>query len=111
MKRLAHDRYFTSSDYNECVKSNGGCDHICINNILGHHCDCYDGFTLDRDNITCVANAECSGGVCTCLEGFVDEGTSGSGDTVKCVGTYITLAFLQSVFILKLLYSRRYNSI
>ena len=73
-----------TSDYNECVDDNAGCDQICVNTIPGYYCDCNDGYSLDSDNITCVANADCSDGVCTCLDGFMNE--SGTGE---CVGEYI----------------------
>ena len=82
---MIHDTSL-STDYNECINSNGGCDQICINTIPGYYCDCFDGFTLDTDNTTCVASADCSEGVCRCLDGFVNENISGSGDTVNCVG-------------------------
>ena len=83
---------YHSTDFNECVVNNGGCDQICINTIPGHWCDCNDGYSLDNDNITCIRNANCSEGVCVCLDGFVDDrgsgdqNISGSGNTVDCVG-------------------------
>lgn len=73
------------SDVNECATDNGGCDQNCTNTIPGHVCSCYDGFSLDDDNTTCVPNAICEDGVCQCLEGFENQ-AEGSGSGVDCVG-------------------------
>ena len=78
------------TDYNECVINNGGCDQTCINTLVGQKCECDDGYSLDSDGYSCIANAECINGVCVCLEGFVDESSSGSGNEtttrVNCTG-------------------------
>ena len=80
-------------DYDECSVSNGGCDQVCTNTIPGHQCSCHDLHSLDSDNTTCVPNAECTGGVCVCLEGFTDIGSrsgsgsaSGSNGSINCIG-------------------------
>ena len=74
-------------DYDECSVENGGCKQKCVNQIPGYECQCDSGYSLDSDNMSCVANAECSGGgddfVCQCLDGFRDE-TSGNIST--CIG-------------------------
>ena len=41
------------SDVNECLISNGGCQHIC-NNVLGSYvCSCQSGHSLNVDGHTC----------------------------------------------------------
>lgn len=47
--------FFYSSDYNECLDSNGGCEQLCVNSISSFQCNCLDGFVLD------VNGANCSG--------------------------------------------------
>ena len=86
----SHDTV-SPTDYNECVNNNGDCNQTCINTIPGHQCDCIDGYTLDSDNTSCVANAVCTEDGCTCLDGFMDESGSASGGTsgsesLNCVG-------------------------
>ncbi|XP_067018332.1 uncharacterized protein [Acropora muricata] len=34
------------TDCNECAKSNGGCDHRCVNYDGGYHCECGRGYKL-----------------------------------------------------------------
>ena len=79
--------YFILTDY-ECAVDNGGCDHICINTIVGQKCECIEGHSLYIDGSSCIANAQCIDGVCQCLDGFVNENSSGSGSgsMVNCVG-------------------------
>ena len=76
-------------DYDECSVENGGCEQKCVNHVPGYECQCDSGYSLDSDNMSCVANAECSGEgddfVCQCLDGFRDE-TNGSGSAQNCVG-------------------------
>ena len=80
--------YFTLTDYDECAIDNGGCDQICINTIVGQKCECNEGYSLDIDGSSCIANAQCIDGVCQCLDGFVNKNSSGSvsGSMVNCVG-------------------------
>ena len=57
---------------------------------MGEKCECDEGHSLDSDGTSCIANAECIDGVCECLDGFMNENSSGSGSgsatTVNCVG-------------------------
>ena len=44
-----------------CQRSNGGCDHMCSDAVIGVNCSCYDGYQLvDNQNCTgklyCIAN-------------------------------------------------------
>ncbi|XP_013067334.2 tolloid-like protein 1 isoform X2 [Biomphalaria glabrata] len=43
--------YYTDKD--ECSVNNGGCQHICRNNIGSFVCDCPEGFTLNDDLRSC----------------------------------------------------------
>lgn len=40
----------------ECAVSNGGCEHICINSQVGHHCECRSGYMLGVDHTSCLGN-------------------------------------------------------
>ncbi len=37
-------------DIDECQKSNGGCDQICLNRPGGFNCSCKDGYDLFMEN-------------------------------------------------------------
>ena len=87
---------FNRSHFNQTMTSvqcqNGGCEQKCVNQVPGYECQCDSGYSLDSDNMSCVANAECSGEgdnfVCQCLDGFRDEASgSGSGSTqsIYCI--------------------------
>ena len=39
-------------DIDECLVSNGGCEHICLNTNGSYHCSCQSGFKL-TNNIFC----------------------------------------------------------
>ena len=92
---------FFTTDYNECAIDNGGCDQICINTIMGQKCECDEGYSLDSDGSSCIANAQCIDGMCECLNGFIDDNSHGSGSgsvtRVNCVGKSLigTLTFLR----------------
>ena len=100
--------FVLSTDYNECSIDNGGCDHICINTIVGQKCECDEGYSLDSDGSSCIANAQCIDGVCECLDGFVNENSSGSGainaTTVNCVGKYLTCVYTYVIYLSSLHY-------
>lgn len=40
-------------DINECVTSNGGCEHQCKNTNGSYICQCKNGFFLDGNAKTC----------------------------------------------------------
>ena len=73
------------TDYDECAGENGGCEQRCVNTIPGHVCECNPGYDLNTDNKSCVANADCSEGMCYCLDGFIDINDS-QNDSLNCVG-------------------------
>jgi len=50
-------RNFTS-DVNECLTNNGGCDGLCINTLGSYKCQCPAGLKLDVDN-KCIDINEC----------------------------------------------------
>ena len=85
---------FLPLDYNECSVENGGCEQKCVNQVPGYECQCDSGYSLDSDNMSCVANAECSGEggnfVCLCLDGFRDDssgyGSSSGYNITSCIG-------------------------
>ena len=43
-----------STDINECVTANGGCDHTCTDTIGSYYCTCDNGYTLQSDKHKCV---------------------------------------------------------
>ena len=47
-----HDR---RPDEDECVVSNGGCDHTCDNDEGSFVCHWNDGFLLEEDGFTCTS--------------------------------------------------------
>ena len=62
-----------------------------MNTIPGYVCECNLGYNLNNDNRSCVANANCSEGVCNCLDGFTDVSENGNGTltTINCIGKFI----------------------
>ena len=48
-----NNNYFPSLDINEC-NGNHGCHHFCVNIIGSYKCDCFLGYTLDNNNISCI---------------------------------------------------------
>ena len=49
-----------STDTDECLTDNGGCDHICINTQGSFKCLCNTSYILMADNKTCAPNiTEC----------------------------------------------------
>ena len=45
--------YLPLLDINEC-NGNHGCHHFCVNIIGSYKCDCFLGYTLDNDNVSCI---------------------------------------------------------
>ena len=43
-----------SSDMNECLADNGGCQQDCFNNVGSYTCDCNVGYSLAGDGQSCV---------------------------------------------------------
>lgn len=43
---------FLSTDIDECLENNGGCDHTCKNTHGSFECLC-EGYELDEDGSTC----------------------------------------------------------
>ncbi|CAL1548715.1 unnamed protein product, partial [Lymnaea stagnalis] len=41
-------------DMNECIKNNGGCQHICNNTNGSFFCSCSEGYILQRDKRKCA---------------------------------------------------------
>ncbi|CAH1101058.1 unnamed protein product [Psylliodes chrysocephalus] len=49
----------TCEDIDECLQSNGGCSHICINTLGRSFCSCPSGLELSSDWKTCQDINEC----------------------------------------------------
>ncbi len=50
---LANDG-LSCRDINECINSNGGCDHRCHNTEGHFYCSCKYGYTLDNNGNNCT---------------------------------------------------------
>ena len=44
----------SSTDINECIINNGGCDQRCENTVGSFSCGCVAGFNLGNDGSTCT---------------------------------------------------------
>ncbi|XP_020811865.1 low-density lipoprotein receptor isoform X2 [Drosophila serrata] len=44
---------------NECASKNGGCMHHCVDLMVGHRCECHEGYTLSADKRNCQDINEC----------------------------------------------------
>ena len=56
MKGFSYLQLLYSTDINECLTNNGGCDHTCINTEGSFECLCNTSYILAADNKTCVLN-------------------------------------------------------
>ena len=45
--------YVIHTDKKECDDGNGGCQHICVEQVAGYTCRCRSGYTLREDEHTC----------------------------------------------------------
>ncbi|XP_034664506.1 very low-density lipoprotein receptor isoform X1 [Drosophila subobscura] len=53
---------------NECAAKNGGCMHQCVDLVVGHRCECHEGYKLSGDKRSCVDINECDNpGTCSQL--------------------------------------------
>lgn len=57
LSSAGHPPILLLADYNECLDSNGGCDHICVNSVPGHQCVCETGYVLQPDGRTCIGES------------------------------------------------------
>ena len=46
------------------MKANGGCQHVCMNNITSYRCFCHSGYLLEVDGHSCKGNIQ-NNFVCT----------------------------------------------
>ena len=44
-------------EYDECLKDNHGCGHICVNTLGGFRCECEIGYELHSDGKKCEGRA------------------------------------------------------
>ena len=51
---LGYISVYIFADTDECLDSNGGCDHTCTNLEGGFECSCHMGYNLAADSRTCV---------------------------------------------------------
>ena len=42
------------TDVDECLDSNGGCNHTCTNIVGSYECGCWRGYFLSDDRHTCM---------------------------------------------------------
>ena len=49
---------YASIDIDECSTNNGGCDHICNNQIASYDCECRNGYILGQDLHDCIGKHE-----------------------------------------------------
>ena len=47
-----------STDVDECVVDNGGCEHGCVNTIGSRLCTCHHGYALNSDGVSCEVTGE-----------------------------------------------------
>jgi hypothetical protein len=47
------DYFYVVPDIDECALDTDGCEQECINTPGDFQCDCFEGFLLNEDNITC----------------------------------------------------------
>ena len=45
-------------DIDECVNSNGGCQHVCKNTVSSYQCFCHSGHLLRTDEHSCEGNRD-----------------------------------------------------
>lgn len=92
--------HFLQLDINECATENGGCSQTCTNTPGNFTCSCTEGFALDTDGVTCLANtcdntittdaayntAQCNGKKNgeTCDVSCAGEGNVGTPTTYTC---------------------------
>ena len=83
-------------DVDECLESNGGCDHNCTNSEGSFQCSCRSGYHLAVDNLNCLDIDECESNPCqhTCnnLDGGYrcecPQGYALDSDGFRCKGIY-----------------------
>lgn len=89
---------FCKTGKQNCMISNGGCEHLCHQDAGEVQCSCKEGYTLDEDGLTCRIKDLCSvdtceyqcmmgesGFSCKCPDGFtLDANQRNCSDIDEC---------------------------
>eukprot|EP00118_Oscarella_pearsei_P017771 m.178711 g.178711 ORF g.178711 m.178711 type:complete len:1251 (+) comp39187_c0_seq2:367-4119(+) len=63
-------RFRWTSNVDECLDKNGGCEQLCVNTVSGFYCSCNVGFSLLTDKKSCIKDC---GGVLRNLSGTIQS--------------------------------------
>ena len=94
-----------STDVDECVVDNGGCEHGCVNTIGSRLCTCHHGYALNSDESAVMSQVRSSHGLHS-VHMYVHICSTNS--TCVCMTWYVRVTYCSCVHTYVHMYVRMY---